>query len=146
MPMLKLCECGCGLPAPIAAMTVSNRGVVKGQPRRFISGHNNGALKHRMAGGSRPKAPEYYTFYAARTRCTNPRHRTFPYYGGRGIQFKFKSFEEFYAHLGPRPEGMSLDRYPNNDGHYEPGNVRWATRKEQRLNQRAPVMSFKLAA
>jgi hypothetical protein len=64
-------------------------------------------------------------------------------YGARGIRFLFTSFEEFFAELGPRPEGKdangkalcSLDR-KNNDGHYQPGNVRWATASEQRSNQR----------
>jgi hypothetical protein len=57
------------------------------------------------------------------------------YYGGRGIKFLFTSFEQFLAELGPRPSGMSLDRIEN-DGNYEPGNVRWATRSEQVQNRR----------
>jgi hypothetical protein len=56
-------------------------------------------------------------------------------YGGRGIQFLFDSFEQFYAEIGPRPAGLTLDRI-HNDGHYEPGNVRWATRSEQNRNRR----------
>jgi hypothetical protein len=48
----------------------------------------------------------------------------------------FPSFEEFYAHVGPRPsEDYSIERM-NNDGHYEPGNVKWATRSEQQKNKR----------
>lgn len=52
------------------------------------------------------------------------------------VEFRFKSFEEFFNHLGPRPEGMSIDRI-NPLGHYEIGNVRWATVKEQ-VNNRMP--------
>jgi hypothetical protein len=56
-------------------------------------------------------------------------------YGGRGIgvfEPWIESFEAFYKYLGPCPsKDHSIDRYPNNDGNYEPGNVRWATKKEQ---------------
>jgi hypothetical protein len=85
---------------------------------------------------------EVVAFRAAKDRCTNPRHPSYKNYGGRGIEFRFKSFRDFWNELGPRPKGMhgksaaySLDRI-NNDGHYEPGNVRWATRVEQRNNTR----------
>jgi hypothetical protein len=44
-------------------------------------------------------------------------------------------FAQFLRDVGPCPPGLSLDRYPNNDGNYEPGNVRWATASEQRRNQ-----------
>ena len=64
-----------------------------------------------------------------------PKAINYANYGGRGIKFLFTSFEQFFAELGPRPKGKSVDRI-NNDGHYEPGNVQWATRSEQRKNQR----------
>ena len=50
------------------------------------------------------------------------------------IQFRFNSFDEWFAELGPRPEGMSVDRIDNNR-HYEPGNVRWATHAQQCTNR-----------
>lgn len=78
---------------------------------------------------------EYEAYTAAKQRCVNPRRKEFPNYGGRGIEFRFTCFEQFFAELGPRPEGMSLDRI-NNDGHYEPGNVRWTTKKQQQQNRR----------
>src|SRR5207245_5618711 len=74
----------------------------------------------------------------ARKRCTNTKCIQYPYYGGRGIKFLFDSFEQFYAELGPRPKGLSLDRI-NNDGHYESGNVRWATWSEQMKNRRPRI-------
>lgn len=81
-------------------------------------------------------SPEYKAFTAAKQRCTNPNVRNWKHYGGRGIEFHFASFEEFLAHLGPRPSAdHSLDRIETN-GHYEPGNVRWATEDEQRRNKR----------
>jgi hypothetical protein len=81
------------------------------------------------------RTPEYYAFFNARDRCTKPKNRAFKNYGGRGIEFRFASFEEFFAELGPRPQGTELERI-NNDGHYEPGNVRWATHGEQQVNRR----------
>ena len=146
---MKLCECGCGLPAPIATATDPRMGWVKGQPKRFRHGHwaRTGANKRprpesRTHGltinapdGGRVVAREYHAYHDARNRCTNPNAKSWSDYGGRGIKFLFTSFERFMAELGPRPEGMSLDR-KNNDGNYEPGNVRWATRKEQQNNRR----------
>lgn len=52
------------------------------------------------------------------------------------VEFKFESFEQFYALLGPRPEGHTIDRI-NPLGHYEPDNVRWATRQQQ-VDNRLP--------
>jgi len=79
---------------------------------------------------------ELKSYYHARERCNNPNVKNWADYGGRGIKFLFTSFEQFFAELGPKPKGMTLDRFPNNDGNYEPGNVRWATWEQQRANQR----------
>jgi len=72
---------------------------------------------------------------AARQRCRNGH----PNYGGRGIEFRFASsvamVEWVVEHLGYPQPGVSIDR-KDNDGHYEPGNLRWATREEQMLNRR----------
>jgi hypothetical protein len=66
--------------------------------------------------------------------------REYMYWGGRGIKMWPEwrsSFAAFYAYIGPAPsEKHTLDRYPNNDGNYEPGNVRWATEAEQARNKR----------
>lgn len=129
--MVRLCECGCGKPAPIAPWTNRKQGYVKGQARRFIVGHR--AKKHGMH-----NSPEYNAFCSAKQRCTNPQMRNFKDYGGRGIRFLFDSFDDFIAEVGLRPSSShSIDRYPNNDGHYEKGNVRWATRSEQQSNKRS---------
>ncbi len=85
-------------------------------------------------------SPEYYAWRAIKGRCGNPKNPGWKNYGARGIRICQEwadSFEAFYAYVGPRPSaGHSIDRYPNNDGNYEPGNVRWATSIEQNRNRR----------
>jgi hypothetical protein len=81
---------------------------------------------------------EYGRYKEAKSRCTDPRRICWKDYGGRGIRFLFTSFEQFYAELGDCPKGLQLDRI-NNDGHYEPGNVRWATVSQQARNRRSRV-------
>lgn len=84
------------------------------------------------------KTPTYQSWQAMLKRCTNPNHIFYKYYGGIGIKVceRWRKFENFLADMGERPADRSLDRI-NNDGNYEPGNCRWATRKEQGRNTRA---------
>lgn len=87
------------------------------------------------------RTPEYQAYLSAKKRCLNLEDK---HYGGRGIEFRFKSFAEFFAELGPRPSPQhSLDR-KNNDGNYEPGNCRWATKSEQMKNRRPPQLPWNL--
>lgn len=71
------------------------------------------------------------------TRCANPNNEGFADYGGRGIKVceRWSDFRNFMADMGERPPGTSLDRIDVN-GHYEPGNCRWATRYQQSANVR----------
>lgn len=81
----------------------------------------------------------YKSWCAMKRRCSSPRANGWKDYGGRGIEVCARwrdSFEAFLADMGPRPAGTSIDRFPNRDGHYEPGNCRWATPTEQQHNRR----------
>lgn len=70
-------------------------------------------------------------------RCTNPKNPKYSDYGGRGIAVcpRWRSFEHFYADMGDRPDGMSLERKNVNKGYYKT-NCKWATPSEQANNQR----------
>jgi hypothetical protein len=74
----------------------------------------------------------------AMIRCTDPTKPEWESYGGRGIEFRFESLEAsvdwVMENLG-QPGDLSIDRI-DNDGHYEPGNIRWATQSQQTSNQR----------
>ena len=82
-----------------------------------------------------------------RNRCNNPTNRDYHLYGGRGIKVcpqwdDFPTYVRDVEALGPppSPEHTTIDRI-DNDGIYEPGNIRWATQKEQRANQRRSKLS-----
>lgn len=84
--------------------------------------------------------PHYKRWMAMRERCSWSKHHKFADYGGRGIKVcpqwaDFQTYLADIAHLGPCPPGYTLDRI-DNDGNYEPGNVRWASPAEQLANRR----------
>lgn len=102
---------------------------------------------HRLPGGKVYKSPTYHSWSSANDRCHLETHKWFREYGGRGIVVYAPwrrgtrgAFACFLAYLretiGERPsKEMTLDRL-DADKNYEPGNIRWATKSEQRLNQR----------
>jgi hypothetical protein len=124
-----LCACDCKNEVVLSSSVLvqghtRSCGCLRREVRRELNS------THRMSG-----TPEYRVYQAAKSRCTNPNDRSFANYGGRGIQFRYPSFESFFADLGQCPPGRSLDRR-NVNGNYEPGNCGWATRSEQASNRR----------
>lgn len=90
------------------------------------------------------RSAEYRSWNAMMQRCHNENNDNYPDYGGRGISVCKQwhgplGVKRFIAYMGKRPDGMTLDRI-NNDGNYEPGNVRWATPTTQMNNRRSTRM------
>mgnify|MGYP001610095634 CR=1 FL=1 len=130
------CLCDCGQTS-IATSASLIGGKVKscGCLRRDTA--EKMATTHGATRGANRTA-EYTTWTTMRQRCTNPKARNYDIYGGRDITVcnRWDSFENFLADMGPRPSPKhSIDRFPDNDGNYEPGNCRWATWKEQARNR-----------
>ena len=102
----------------------------------------SGRIRVAVTTHGRTHTPLYNAWDSIKQRCFNKENRGFPKYGGRGITMHAEWIDDFEAfaeymdiHLGPRPHGYSIDRI-DNEGHYEPGNLRWADAVTQRRNQR----------
>lgn len=130
-----LCRCDCGTEKVIYAthlrsQTVSCGCYAREQASKRQSTHG---LTENIA---------HRSWSQMRTRCANPKDPSYEYYGARGIKVcqRWADFTLFLQDMGERPSLLySLDRHPNTNGNYEPGNCRWATHKEQMRNRRNTV-------
>lgn len=125
------CQCDCG------ATVVVRGNVLKTKQRRCRN--CMGPYNEHGEGPRGRCTAEYRAWSSMISRCERPATRSYPYYGGRGIHVCTewrRSYVAFLRDVGRRPSAQhSLDRIDCN-GHYEPGNVRWATAQEQRRNRR----------
>lgn len=134
------CQCDCG-----AVVSVRGSDLSRGETKSC------GCLQRELVAarlrrhGHRHTAT-YGSWMAMLQRCRNPANKRWARYGGRGIKVcdRWLVFENFLADLGERPQGKTLDRWPNPDGDYEPNNCRWATNYQQRHNRSALVLTLVL--
>jgi hypothetical protein len=105
-----------------------------------VSGHYWRAAR----GTGYAELSEYSSWTHMRARCENPKNFNYERYGGRGIKIcdRWKSFQNFFSDMGPKPTTQHTIERKNNDLGYEPDNCVWATMEEQRQNRRNAVFVF----
>lgn len=141
-----LCHCDCGKEIVAVGGDLRGGNTKSCGCYRIERGRAHGAqirLRHGEARTGK-ETPEYRIWASMLSRCENLNHKLYPDYGARGIKVcnRWHIFENFLADIGRRPPGVigkrpiyTIDRI-DNDGDYEPGNVRWATWEQQNNNQR----------
>lgn len=125
------CQCECGKLTDVRLYNLRSGGVVSCGCAHFK--YKNG--EH--------KSSTYRSWDMMKQRCLNPKDPAYHNYGGRGIKVceRWLQFKTFLEDMGERPSlEHSIDRYPDTNGPYAPGNCRWATRAEQNRNKRDNVL------
>ncbi len=134
------CRCDCGVVKVFMAANVRlSKTTSCGCLRKELTIKRS--TKHGMCRRGQ-HTPEYTAWCNLRGRCLDQSSPDWPLYGGRGITFaeRWLDFASFFKDIGPRPSpSHSIDRWPDMNGNYEPGNVRWATPQEQARNSRKNV-------
>jgi hypothetical protein len=133
-----VCRCVCGGVAKVTPLNLRSHTVKScGCKRNELIGAS--FRTHGQSSKYGGKTPEYSAWSHMKQRCLDPECDIYENYGKRGITIYatwISSFESFFEYMGPRPSAHhSIDRI-DNDGNYEPGNVRWATSKQQTRNTR----------
>jgi hypothetical protein len=114
---------------------------------RLRRGNQNTGPAHNRYRHGHAGSPTYKSWQGMKRRCYVPHCADYPNYGGRGIVVceRWHAFENFLADMGERPgRGLSIERV-DNDGDYEPGNCRWATKLDQCRNRRYVRLSVEIA-
>lgn len=133
------CRCDCGNETVVYANNLKNGHTKSCHCRRTEHSREMGQANKRH-GAAAAITREYVAWYSAKRRCDYPKNPSYQRYGGRGITMCEEwrtNFQAFLDHVGICPPGHSLDRIDSN-GHYEPGNVRWATPVVQSNNRKPP--------
>jgi hypothetical protein len=131
---LWVCACSCGERVTVRGESLRNRNTQScgclNDEKRLLRNTKHG---HSCRGA---KTETYKTWRAMIRRCHDHGFKTFDKYGGRGIKVcvRWHTFANFLADMGERPKRLTIDRIDGTKG-YSPDNCRWATWREQRLNQ-----------
>jgi hypothetical protein len=115
------------------------------QSQKSLARTKHGHTSRQLTGGK--ESPTYRSWQAMRARCRLAGRDNADRYKNLGIVVcdRWSSFDNFLADMGERPDGMTLDRYPNSAGNYEPGNCRWATPQQQARNTRRSKLTLETA-
>lgn len=132
-----VCKCECGVIKEISGISLREG---RSKSCNCLKIENS-----KTALGQSNKTTEYATWNGMNGRCHNKNNKDYPNYGGRGIKVCDRwrgenGFANFFMDMGKKPtRSHTLDRWPNNDGDYDPENCQWRTHVQQNRNTRSNV-------